>query len=49
MGTKYVFKCFKCKYQIDISLGVCFSFPMLYKEIIEKQNPEISGDELRNF
>ena len=36
MGTKYIFKCFKCKYQIDISLGVCFSFPMLYKEIVEK-------------
>ena len=49
MGTKYIFKCFKCKYQIDISLGVCFSFPMLYKEIVEKAKHGDFGGRIKEF
>lgn len=49
MGTKYVFKCFKCKYQIDISLGVGFSFPMLYKEIVEKAKSGDFGETMKEF
>ena len=49
MGTKYVFKCFKCKYQIDISLGVGFSFPMVYKEIVEKAKAGDFGDTMKEF
>lgn len=49
MGTKYVFKCSKCNYQIDISLGVGFSFPRTYKEIVEKAKSGDLGDTIKEF
>lgn len=49
MGTKYVFKCSKCDYQIDISLGVSFLFPRTYKEIVEKAKSGDFGETMKEF
>lgn len=34
---------------IDISLGVCFSFPMLYKKIVEKAKSGDFGGRIKEF
>ena len=49
MGTKSVFKCTECGYQIDISLGVGVSFPRVYRETVEKAKAGTFGDTIKDF
>ncbi len=49
MGTGYMLRCRKCRYEISANLGIGFRFPLAYQETMEAARTGTFGKTIKHF